>query len=278
MHFDLETLLVIGSALTGLVWLLDLAWLRPQRQAAAAPSMGKAGAPSTPAGETKSVNAVHEPWYIEYSRSFFPVLLVVLVLRAFVAEPFRIPSGSMIPTLLVGDFILVNKFAYGIRLPVIHKKILATSDPERGDVAVFRWPRDPSLDYIKRVIGIPGDRIKYVDKKLYVNGELINTERLGAYEGNDQYSHKMEYALQENLLGVEHEILINKGRRNLDYIDVVPEGHYFVMGDNRDNSNDSRFWGFVPKENLVGRALFIWMNWDAPNKSVNFSRIGTKIK
>ena len=278
MHFDLESILVIGSALTGLIWLLDIVWLRPQRQATATATTAQAGIAGAPDAQATSINAVQEPWYIEYSRSFFPVLLVVLVLRAFVAEPFRIPSGSMIPTLLVGDFILVNKFSYGVRLPVIHTKILDTSEPKRGDVAVFRWPRDPSLDYIKRVIGVPGDRIKYVDKKLYVNGELIDTTLLGAYEGHDQYSHRMEFEMQENLLGVEHQILINQGRRSLDYIDVVPEGHYFVMGDNRDNSNDSRFWGFVPEENLVGRALFIWMNWDAVKRSINFSRIGSKIK
>lgn len=278
MHFDLESLLVIGSALTGLIWLLDIAWLRPQREAAVTPPSAHARLSSTTGSQPEASNAVDEPWYIEYSRSFFPVLLVVLVLRAFVAEPFRIPSGSMIPTLLVGDFILVSKSSYGVRLPVIHKKILAIGEPERGDVAVFRWPRDPSLDYIKRVIGLPGDRIKYVDKKLFVNGELIDTALVGAYEGNGQYSQRMEFEMQENLLGVEHQILINQGRRNLDYLDVVPEAHYFVMGDNRDNSNDSRFWGFVPEENLVGRALFIWMNWDSPDRSINFSRIGNRIK
>ncbi len=276
MHFDLETALVIGSALTGAIWLLDILWLRPHRQAAAgtAPTPSAGGA----AVATDSANRTGEPWYVEYSRSFFPVLLVVLILRAFVAEPFRIPSGSMMPTLLVGDFILVNKFAYGVRLPVVHTKILETGEPKRGDVIVFRWPRDPSLDYIKRVIGVPGDRIRYVDKKLYINGKEIKTSLISQYKGRGRYAHPYEFEYEENLDGVRHSILINDGRRSRDYVDVVPEGHYFVMGDNRDNSNDSRYWGYVPEENLVGRAMFIWMNWDFSQGSIDFSRIGTPIR
>ncbi len=277
MHFDLEIALVLGSAITGLVWLADVLWLRPHRQLATSPSAAAATEGGTGV-VAESPNAPVEPWYVEYSRSFFPVLLIVLLLRAFVAEPFRIPSGSMMPTLLVGDFILVNKFAYGIRLPILHTKVIDIGEPKRGDVIVFRWPRDTSLDYIKRVVGVPGDRIRYVNKKLYINGKLVETNLVGPYKGRGRYAHPYEYEYRENLDGVEHSILINDARRNMDYLDVVPEGQYFVMGDNRDNSNDSRFWGFVPEKNLVGRAMFIWMNWDLSEGSIDFSRIGTRIR
>lgn len=270
MHFDLELLLVGGSVLTGLVWLLDLIWFRRARRATAGVSADDAGKGGTHKEE-------HEPWYAEYARSFFPVLVVVLILRSFIAEPFRIPSGSMMPTLLVGDFILVNKFAYGFRLPVIHKKVLGSSTPERGDVVVFRWPMDPSLDYIKRVVALPGDRVRYVNKQLFINDKEIQTTEVGSYQGMGKYALPYEYEFTEDLEGVEHNILVNRGRQNRDYMDVVPEGHYFVMGDNRDNSNDSRFWGFVPEENLVGEAMIIWMNWNFDESSADFSRIGTKI-
>jgi len=168
-------------------------------------------------------------WPVEYAKSFFPLLLLVLVLRSFIFEPFRIPSGSMKPTLLIGDFILVNKFAYGVRLPVIHKKILDMGEPDRGDVAVFRFPRDPRLDYIKRIVGVPGDRIQYRDKKLTVNG-VVAAQRM-----------------------------------------------YFAVGDNRDNSNDSRYWGTVPEENLVGKAFMVWMHFNWDNGGVKWSRIGDRI-
>jgi len=220
-----------------------------------------------------------EPILVEYARSFFPVVLIVLLLRSFLAEPFRIPSGSMMPTLLVGDFLLVNKFTYGIRLPVINKKIIEMNEPKRGDIVVFRFPKDPSVDYIKRVIGLPGDRISYQNKLLHINGKPAAQISLGRYQGLGQ-GEDMTGAehLEENLMGVEHSILIRHGANSAEGTYIVPPGSYFMMGDNRDNSNDGRYWGMVPEANLVGKAFFIWMNWDLDNKGVAFDRIGTVLK
>ena len=274
MHFDLEMVLVLGSLLTGLVWLLDKFILRGRRESA-----DRHSAATTGHAQTAQVqqNAAYEPWYVEYSKSFFPVLVIVSILRSFIAEPFRIPSGSMMPTLLVGDFILVNKFAYGVRLPVLHNEILKWGDPKRGDVAVFRYPRDPSLDYIKRVVGLPGDHIGYIDKTLYINGKPVDASLEGPYTDGGAYSQPNEFLYDEDLEGVHHKTIINRSRPKFDAEYVVPEKHYFAMGDNRDNSNDSRYWGFVPQENLVGKALLIWMNWDFSKSSVDFGRIGTGI-
>jgi len=221
----------------------------------------------------------NEPLLVEYARSFFPVVLIVLLLRSFLFEPFRIPSGSMMPTLLVGDFILVNKFSYGMRLPVLNTKIVEFGEPKRGDIVVFRFPKQPTVDYIKRVIGLPGDRIAYFDKKLTVNGQPTQQVSLGRYQGVGQ-GVDMTGAEQfvEDLTGVEHSILIRHGVNTVEDVFVVPPGHYFVMGDNRDNSNDSRYWGFVPEGNLVGRAFFIWMNWDWQNNGIAFNRLGTILK
>lgn len=261
-YIDLELILVVGTVVTGLVWLLDRFLWKPARTA-----------------NEDSGKEAQEPWYVEYSRSFFPVLLVVLVLRSFIVEPFRIPSGSMIPTLMVGDFILVNKYAYGIRLPVIHTKVVEIGEPKRGDVMVFRYPRNPTVDYIKRVIGLPGDQISYRNKRLVINGELIPKELIGPYQANDRYISRGDLVYKERLGDVEHLLLNNaERRRSAEGEYEVPEGHYFVMGDNRDNSNDSRFWGFVPEENLVGRAMVIWMSWNGTKRRVEFERIGTVIK
>jgi signal peptidase I len=217
-----------------------------------------------------------EPILVEYSHSFFPVVLIVLLLRSFIAEPFRIPSASMMPTLLIGDFILVNKFTYGIRLPVLIKKIVALHEPKRGDIVVFRFPKDPTVDYIKRIIGLPGDKIAYYDKKLHINGVDANQVSLGRYQGVGQGADMTgNEQLSENLLGVEHNILIRNNALSTEGVYGVPNGSYFVMCDNRDNSNDSRYWGIVPEENLVGRAFFIWMSWDWENKGVGLDRIGT---
>jgi signal peptidase I len=276
MNFDLELVLVIGTLLTGGIWLADrLMFSQRRRRAALA-----AAHPSAQGAAMESESTPYrDPWYVEYSRSFFPVLFIVLVLRAFVAEPFRIPSGSMVPTLLVGDFILVNKFAYDIRLPVLHSKLIETGNPERGDVVVFRYPENPTDDYIKRVIGVPGDRIAYQDKVLYINGERAPQELLGEYVGTGS-GEAMPGAMlyQERLDRVTHEILLEPGPpgTNADYI--VPPDSYFVMGDNRDNSNDSRFWGFVPDDNLVGKAFMIWLNWDIAGGDFAVSRIGNWIK
>jgi signal peptidase I len=227
-----------------------------------------------------------EPWWIEYPKSFFPVILIVFLLRSFLVEPFKIPSGSMVPTLLVGDFILVNKFAYGIRLPIVNKKIVAIGEPKRGEVMVFRYPEDPSLDYIKRVVGVPGDRISYVNKKLSVNGVELELRPLPDYLNRERIHYSRQFL--ENLGGVGHSILLEDDvpaaipfvrpfpfRENCTYNNsgvtcTVPAGHYFMMGDNRDNSADSRVWGFVPDENIVGKAFFIWFNFSEPSRFGSF--------
>ncbi|MGH8688676.1 MAG: signal peptidase I [Burkholderiales bacterium] len=252
MNFALFLFLLL--AVTGVVWALEFAWLRQRRPEGA-----------------------RQPWWVEYSASFFPVILVVFLLRSFLVEPFKIPSGSMIPTLLVGDFILVNKFTYGIRLPVIDVKVLDLGTPHRGDVMVFRYPEDPSLDYIKRVVGLPGDRIEYRNKRLTINGVRVPTRQIEDYLSRERMQYSRRYV--ETLGVVEHQILLEDDApafvpqahtfpyaSNCNYnmggvACTVPPGHYFVMGDNRDNSSDSRVWGFVPDRNIVGRAFFIWLNF-----------------
>lgn len=273
---DLELLLLIGTLVTGLVWLLDHYYLRDRRhrRAPEQPSPSpEAEDAAKPAGKKAK-----EPWYIETCKSFFPILLIVLVLRSFVAEPFRIPSGSMMPTLLHGDFILVSKFSYGVRLPVLHAKILDTGTPERGDVAVFRFPRSPGDDYIKRVIGLPGDRIEYRGKTVFINDRPMPLERNGVFHGTGANGVMNGIPIYTEDLGeFSHGVLIKYPRYNDPVVEYVPEDHYFVMGDNRDHSSDSRSWGFVPEENLVGRAFLVWMNWDFAGKKFDFRRIGKKI-
>lgn len=214
--------------------------------------------------------------------SLFPVLLLVLVFRSFLFEPFKIPSGSMIPTLWIGDFIVVNKYAYGLRLPVLNSKVIEIGEPERGDIIVFRFPEDERVNYIKRVVGLPGDTISYRDKVLFLNGEQVEQETLGAWVGkglNRNVPGRNPVELREFLDEDPHRIVVYPERPNGRVESVtVPEGHYFVMGDNRDQSLDSRAWGFVPEENLVGRAQRIWMHWDCSRGCVDFSRIGDKIE
>jgi signal peptidase I len=266
MDFDFEFFLLTASVLTGLIWAGWLIYLRLR---------------------PPSATEVVEPWPVEYARSFFPVILIVLLLRSFLVEPFRIPSGSMMPTLLIGDFILVNKFAYGVRLPVSHTKIIENGEPQRGDIVVFRFPNDPTVDYIKRVVGLPGDRIQYVDKQIIINGKPVKQTPLDLYQGVGKGKDNTGATLiAEDLDSVSHDILIREkqapqpGRFVLSEGVIVPEGHYFAMGDNRDNSNDSRFWGFIPEGNLVGKAFFRWMSfdWELDGFPVDFSRIGNKIK
>lgn len=277
MNINLELILVIGTLLTGVIVLLDKFVLAEKRRKRVMNETydAKFGEREN----SKSQREYKEPWYIDYARSFFPVLLIVLILRSFIAEPFRIPSGSMMPTLLHGDFILVSKFTYGLRWPVIHNKFWENNLPERGDVIVFRYPKNPSLDYIKRVIGVPGDRLEYRNKSVYINGEKMKQVKLGQYigMGRDSVMSGSERK-QEDLFSVSHEMLINNLRYSNDNAWTVPDGHYFVMGDNRDNSNDSRVWGMVPEENLVGKAFMIWMNWDIAEGQFDFRRIGKKIK
>ncbi len=214
--------------------------------------------------------------------SLFPVLLVVVSLRSFVFEPFKIPSGSMMPTLLIGDFIVVNKYSYGLRLPVTHTKIWDTGEPERGDVMVFRYPEDPNVNYIKRVVGLPGDEVTYRNKVLFINGELMSQERIGMWIGEGRNRNppgRRPQLFQEDLGDVEHQIVIypdQPDRRVQTW--TVPEGHYFVVGDNRDQSADSRVWGFVPERHLVGKATRIWMHWDCSQGCIGWDRIGQAIE
>jgi signal peptidase I len=219
------------------------------------------------------VEARPENILVEYSRSFFPVLFFVLIIRSFIFEPFRIPSGSMMPTLLQGDYIFVKKYTYGLRLPVIEKKMLQTGDPARGDVAVFRLPSDPNINYIKRVVGLPGDRVVYKEHRLTINGEEIELNR-----DSDTSTHDDVPQFVENLSGREHAILISRpGNTARDGVYIVPQGSYFMMGDNRDNSRDSRFIGVIADEFLVGEAVRIWMHMDGIEWPT-WSRIGTKIQ
>lgn len=261
MDYDFSFFLVVASLLTGLVW------------------GGYALYSRLALAEGGGIAERHEPVLVEYARSFFPIVFIVLLLRSFLVEPFRIPSASMMPTLLIGDFILVNKFAYGIRLPVLNDKILEVGEPERGDIVVFRFPRDPNVDYIKRVIGLPGDRISYYGKQVYLNGKPVKTTSLGHYQGVGQGKDMTgSLHLIEEIPDAEHNILVMPGPSGREGDFYVPEGHYFVMGDNRDNSNDSRYWGTVPEANLVGKAFMIWMNWDWENSGIGFNRLGTILK
>jgi len=275
MNVDFALILVLAAALTGLIWAADALLAAPRRRAAAA----RLAQQSEGEPDAAAVAAVcRQPVVVEYAKSFFPVILAVLLLRSFVVEPFRIPSQSMMPTLLVGDFILVNKFDYGLRLPVVNWKILPVGEPHRGDVVVFRYPRNPSVDYIKRVVGLPGDHISYYHKTVYVNGKPMPQHKDGSYMGIGAGVSMSGASLRtEDLGGVKHKILVMPNTPGLEGEYVVPKGRYFVMGDNRDNSNDSRYWGTVPEKNLVGKAFLIWMNWDPSNGGVNWSRIGHTI-
>jgi len=276
MDFSLILFLLVCT--TGVIWALDR-WVWANGRARAARSLKQAGAAE------QAQHAAREPAYVEYAKAFFPVILIVFVLRSFVVEPFRIPSGSMLPSLYIGDFILVNKFSYGLRLPVINKKVVDLGAPRRGEVVVFRFPGDESINYIKRVVGLPGDRIVYEGKKLYVNGKLMPQTGGAPYslrQGGEP-SHELVRA-RENLDGVEHDILLSGRPDSPPPPYTVPAGHYFVMGDNRDHSNDSRYWGYVPDENLVGKAFLIWFSWDSSaNDSwfwerIVFGRIGSTIQ
>jgi len=266
MNFPLVLLVLL--VVTGGIWALDRFWLKPRR------------APED-----------HEPWWIEYPVSFFPVILIVFCLRSFLVEPFKIPSGSMIPTLLVGDFILVNKFTYGIRLPVINRKIIDLNEPQRGDVLVFRYPQDPSIDYIKRIVAVPGDKIEYRNKQLSVNGKLVQQKLNGDYkyvESGLAYIYTQKFT--EKMDDREYNILINQEMPAIQlsavhyfpqhescqfdhagFVCEVPAKHYFTLGDNRDGSSDSRYWGFVPEENIIGKAFLIWWNFS------DLNRIGTSL-
>jgi signal peptidase I len=289
-------LLFLLTVVTAAYWLAERLHFKPARLAAAAAleaqdaarrrELAKMGIDKVDGdlAEARS-RLLAQPWWLDWTAGLFPVIVIVFVLRSFLFEPFKIPSGSMVPTLLVGDLILVNKYHYGVRLPVINRKIVPNNDPRRGDVVVFRYPVDPRLDYIKRVVGVPGDEIAYVNQKLFVNGQPAPVVAQGEYYDEESLRYAPQFT--EKLGEVEHRILVEPRRQayygpdpkpfkyaencryNAEGLTCkVPDGHYFVMGDNRDNSQDSRFWGFVPDENLVGKAFFVWMNFG------NFGRIG----
>jgi signal peptidase I len=250
---DFSLILTLLLAVSGLLLLADAAILKRRRRV-----------------------APKEPLAIQYARSLFPVILIVLVVRSFVIEPFRIPSASMMPGLVDGDFIFVNKFSYGLRLPVLNSKILATGQPQRGDVVVFRLPSDPSVHYIKRLIGLPGDHIVVRDNTIFINGARVPVKRDGEYRGGYGFSGaELEV---ERIGDRDHVVMLDHGRLTKDYEAVVPSGKYFFMGDNRNDSEDSRFAqvGFVPEKNLDGRAMLIWMNWQIPGWPI-WRRFGTKI-
>jgi signal peptidase I len=269
---DFAFYLVLLIFLSGAICVYD-SWRLAPRRAAALEALGSEGDPQL------RDRRARVPAYVDYARSFLPIFVIVLLLRSFLIEPFRIPSGSMMPTLLVGDFIVVNKYIYGIRLPVVNRKLLPVAAPERGDVIVFRYPDDPSQPYIKRVVGLPGDRIRYENKVLYVNDEAVAQTEIGRYVGLGAGAGQTGDSLREEALpGRRHQILLSQRRPDMRPIPVnieVPNGQYFVLGDNRDNSTDSRWWGFVPDHNLIGRAFMIWLNWDIRN--AGWKRIGQSI-
>ena len=288
-------LLFLATVVTGAYWLAERFYFLPQRHKAAAvleandikrrEDLGKMGINQVDGNIAEAkVRLLMQPWWLDWTAGLFPVIIAVFVLRSFLFEPFKIPSGSMIPTLLVGDLILVNKFTYGLRLPVVNIKITEGNAPQRGDVMVFRYPPKPSMDYIKRVVGTPGDTVAYLNKRLTINGQVIETSAVPEFFDADAMRYFKQY--EEQLGDKKHRLLNDdsrpafvpgadnfKGREGCTYTVEgvtckVPAGNYFMMGDNRDNSLDSRYWGFVPEKNIVGKAFFVWMNFG------NLRRIG----
>ena len=274
VDFPLILLCLVFSS--GLLWLLDSLFLAPGRKRIASalqaqyPRWDVEGSPDAGSYQSRVAAKAREPVLVEYARSFFPVLLVVFVLRSFLVEPFQIPSSSMVPTLEVGDYILVNKYTYGIRLPVIRTKVLALNNPQRGDVVVFFPPHMNDTYFIKRVVGLPGDTVEYRNKQIFVNGKRV--EREPAAEQFAQSSHNITG--RESLGESEHLMQVDTRRPSSDFSVVVRPGHYFMMGDNRDNSSDSRVWGQVSEKDIVGKAFAIWMHWDTLISLPSFSRVG----
>ena len=263
MNIDFSLVLFIVIAAAGIIWAVDAYFFAPKRE-------------KIEGIDEQGNKLTNEPAAVEFARFIFPVVLIVFLLRGFIAEPFRIPSGSMLPTLEIGDFILVSKFNYGVRIPVINKKVIDLGSPERGDVIVFRYPENPSIDYIKRVIGVPGDEIGYYNKVLYINGKIAEQQPKGDYPVGYYSFKRAEETLPNPEL--KHDILMTDLQAASDFTNlIVPANSYFVMGDNRDNSRDSRVWGFVPDENLVGRAFFVWMSWEWGNWP-KWHRVGTVIQ
>ena len=290
-------LLLVLTTVTFAYWLAERYKFKPAREAAAARLSEEAHARraqlasqgiSQVDGNVEEAKAklLAQPWWLDWTAGLFPVICAVFFMRSFLFEPFKIPSGSMIPTLMVGDLILVNKFHFGIRLPVVNKLVVPNHKPARGDVIVFRYPVNPSIDYIKRVVGLPGDEIAYINKQLSINGKPVTTQSLPEFYDEDSLRYSQQFS--EQLGSVMHRILVDKDRppyipepaiepfpfrdqcrySGEGVVCKVPEGHFFAMGDNRDNSQDSRFWGFVPEQNIVGKAFVVWMNFG------NIKRVG----
>lgn len=293
-------ILFVLMIVTGIIWFYDRFYLSKLRRIKADAAVAEFDARNAKLSAegvklesggrvALQTDLLRQPTWVEYSGSLFPVIAMVFFLRSFLYEPFKIPSSSMVPTLLVGDLILVNKFTYGIRLPIINKKVIEMNHPQRGDVMVFKYPKDMSLDFIKRVVGVPGDKITYKNKRLTVNGQAISYTSLPDYLNEDSLDYSKQYV--ENLSSVAHTIAIREGRPSIvlegvqdfpnkdactynteGFSCTVPAGQYFMMGDNRDNSEDSRYWGFVPDQNIVGKAFLVWMNLS------NLKRVGTFFK
>ena len=274
MNVDFSLVLLVLVAFCGFLWILDSVLIKKARLAAIEDfQRSKAKGQAQDKVQAAVAELAREPLIIEYAKSFFPVLLIVLILRSFLVEPFQIPTGSMIPTLEVGDFILVNKYAYGVRLPVIGTKIMDVEDPKRGEVMVFIPPHEDKY-YIKRVIGLPGDSVRYEDKHLYINGELIDKDYVRDIEVETGIGPLSGTLYTETLGDVAHAVqhIDAVGQRRARTTWVIPNGHYFMMGDNRDNSADSREWGTVSEENIVGKAIAVWMHKDPGLKLPTFSR------
>jgi signal peptidase I len=251
------TLLTLLTIFSGIIWWIDAKWFRAARKKA----------------------KKKEPMLIDYSRSLFPIFFVVLIIRAFILQPFRVPSGSLEPTVMPGDFVAVSQFAYGLRLPITHTKILSIGEPKVGDIAVFRYPANPSIDFIKRIVGVPGDHVVYKNKTLYINGKKMKQTFIkNTFDYHADGTKYPAREMQENLNGIKHKIIRrDPGYETSNFDVVVPKGYYFAMGDNRDDSADSRFWGYVPEKNLIGKAFMIWMSWNGNRFRVRWNRIGDKL-
>lgn len=261
IYMDFSAILAIATIVSGLIWGIDSLFFKKARLA-----------------QVKGEEKPPEPKLVEYSRSFFPILLIVFILRSFIAEPFRIPTGSMKPTLLEGDFVIVNKFLYGLRLPIFGTEILKNKKPQVGDVFVFRFPKDTSVDFIKRVVAVPGDKVSYKDKVLYINGQPLSQKFLGREIDKDITGQSWEVNhFEEKLDNIDHSIYTHPGEGISMEEVIVPPGQYFAMGDNRDNSEDSRVWGFVPEDLILGKATYIWLSLDLKNKDIRWRRMGQKI-
>lgn len=256
INFDFPFYLTLGVVVTGIITLVDqLAWAKARKEAG-----GK------------------QPKVIEYARSFFPALLIVWIIRSFIIQPYQVPTGSLEPTVMPGDFIAVNQLSYGIRFPVPHTKIFGKGEPKRGDVALFYWPEDTKVRFVKRVVGLPGDHVEYKNKILTVNGDTMPQQFEGTKLSEEPGTvPTLVVHLKEKLNGITHDIYVRPDVNNTDIDVVVPEGHYYMMGDNRDSSLDSRAWGFVPEENLIGKAFGVWMSWNSNLHKVRWNRIFTGI-